>query len=64
MTVDAPVERHLDTRKVAEYLGCRGRRHVQLLIERGALVAIDIRAPEAKRSRWSVPWSSVREFIR
>lgn len=57
------LERRFSTAQAAIFLGS-SRRHVENLINAGALVAWDIRLPGAKRARWSVTEASIRELLR
>lgn len=59
---DALVPR-CSTAIAARYIGCT-RRHVDALIAGGVLEAWDVRAPGAKRARWSVVVSSLRVLMR
>lgn len=56
------LETRCSTAIAAKYLGCT-RRHVEAMIQRGALTAWDIRAPGAKRARFVVAVSSVRVLL-
>jgi hypothetical protein len=53
------LETRVSTATAACYLGCT-RRHVEHLIGAGAPAAWDIRAPGARRARWSVTLASIR----
>jgi len=63
--VTAPdrLETRCSTAVAARFLGCT-RRHVEKLIQAGALEAWDIRRPGAKRARWCVTVSSIRVLLR
>lgn len=56
------LEQRISTAFAAKYLGTT-RRHIEKLVAAGALTAVDVRMPGAKRSRLSVTLSSVRSFI-
>ena len=61
MTPDT-LETRVSTATAARYLGVT-RRHVEKLVNAGALDAWDVRLPGAKRARWSVALSSVRLLL-
>jgi len=57
------LEARCSTAIAARYLGAT-RRHVEKLIDRGALRAWDVRSPGAKRARLVVSVSSIRVLLR
>jgi len=56
------LEPRIPLEHVATALGC-SYRHALALVHCGALDAVDVRKPKAKRPCWSVSESSVKQFL-
>lgn len=56
-------ERMLDVNTAAKRIGTR-RQHVYILIDMGALAAVNIGKPDAKRKTWRIPESALLEFMK